>query len=393
MSRKRALDRVRVLCRQDPGSDTRIELFHSLIRYLVALGLSTQPRDDPSKPTPQGATSDNDTAKSGGNGGNTKEKNNSGGSSPLPVPYVFCFAPKDKLLAERVLYNGFFCGYYKPAKSKPSKVSKGSTATATATATGTAPATATATATAAPPAPPVAEAHANPPAPAPVAAAAVPAAPLATPGTATATGTAPATATATPTAAPPAPPVAEAHANPPAAAPAPAGPPAAGGPSKNTERSQTLSSANTATKAEIKRTAELTLKLSPEIADDMLCVMGSYDGGGYSHGKDNVFDKFKANFRNDKGVKVELKFYMRSTMGLLNFLGQVVARDLNTEMSRPEYANKPRRIWIGDTATYRNRSAAVNPFDPHKASGVNNPDPATLVEVPSPEGWSLPPLF
>jgi hypothetical protein len=244
----------------DPSSDTQIELFHALIRYLVVLGMTTQPRDDPSKPPPQGAAPKSDTAKSdsSSSSSSTKDKN-SGSSNPLPVPYVFCFAPKERDLIG-LLDDKFFCGNYKPANSKQSQVSKGG-------------------------------------------------------------------------------------------------------------------KANADTNAEIKRTAELTLKLSPKIADDLLCIMGSYDQGGYGE----TAKKFKDHFKNEDGtpVKIQLKFFMRSTMGLLNFLGHIVARDLNPELFRPEYSDNPRRIWIGDTLTYRNTSVAN---DPRKA-GTDDRYPATLAEA------------
>jgi len=303
----------------DVSSDTQIELFHTLVRYLVVLGMTTEPRDDPSKPPPSSGGAATTTADS------TKSKNSTGGSSgnsdPLPVSYVFCFAPKDKDVGKWLMQNSSsYCGNYKTDNSKP-KPKNTATATATATATGAATATATATAP----------------------------------------GAAPATATAT--AAPPAAPVTE-H-------PAPSE--KQGTPSDNGQNDNAKT--NTLQKQEIKRTAELTLYLAPEIVDDMACVMGSYDNAGYSFTENKLWGSFR---NQDKTpVKVQLKFFMRSTSGLLNFLGQIVARDLNPGMFRPEYATNPRRIWIGDTTTYRYRSGKTEPFDPTTQS---EPNPSTPVE-------------
>lgn len=251
----------------DPSSDTQIELFHSLIRYLVALGMTTQPRNDPSKPQPQPSSGGGDNSGgSGVSGGSnnssstTKNKSDSSGSSsPLPVPYVFCFAPKDIHIKDLVIPTSY-CGYYPPTPTTQSK----------------------------------------------------------------------------------------------------------------TPADSSLA------KAQIKRTAELTLYLGPEIVDDLLCVMGSYDSSRANYAE--TAKKFRQNFRSSDGrrVKVELKFFMRSTMSLMNFLGQIVARDLTPGIFRPEYADRPRRIWIGDTPIFSKESTANDPYEPSLPLSADNPDLATL---------------
>jgi hypothetical protein len=275
----------------DVSSDTQIELFHTLVRYLVALGMTTEPRDDPSKPPP----ANNSGADSSGDNSNSKDTSSSSKSSPtpLPVPYVFCFAPKLNEVEAWIIPTSH-CGYY-PSDDKKQK--SPTAATATLTATGTAPASVTATVTAAPP--------------------------------------------------PPAPP-----------------PPSPKEPTCTNKVQPALPPTDAALqRAQIKRTAELTVCLSPEIVADMACIMGTYDGGGYYDTEEKLWDNFRS--KNGAAVKVRLTFYMRSTSDLLNFLGQIVARDLNPGIFRPEYAAFPRRIWIGDATTFRFKiPRSTEPYDP-----------------------------
>src|ERR1700674_1165944 len=86
----------------DPGSDVQIELFHTLVRYLVALGMSTEPLKPPD------SDSSDSSSKKDKKGDDSSDS--SGDSTPLATPYAFCFAPKNREVRKWLNLTSY-CGY------------------------------------------------------------------------------------------------------------------------------------------------------------------------------------------------------------------------------------------------------------------------------------------
>jgi hypothetical protein len=79
-----------------PGTDIQLELFQSMVGYLVNLGLSTEKIEAPQKKDPP------KSKKKKGGDSDDSDDDSSDDSAAKPGPYAYCFAPREMFYARQV---------------------------------------------------------------------------------------------------------------------------------------------------------------------------------------------------------------------------------------------------------------------------------------------------